>query len=190
MINGVTVLASYGSFGGGTIGNLFAQWEAAGIFAYALPFLLIFAIVFAILSYVQVFKDNKAVVAIISLAVALMALQFELVSYFFADIFPRLGVALSIILVLLILGGIFLDWENKGIKWFAFILVAVTVIAVVWGPLRNMGFLSGWGGINILGGNLSNIIAVVVILGLIVWVISGGNSRLKIGDAPVRNPIR
>ena len=57
MINGVIILASYGSFGGGTIGNLFAQWEAAGIFAYALPFLLIFAIVFAILSFVKVFKE-------------------------------------------------------------------------------------------------------------------------------------
>ena len=86
------------------------------------------------------------------------------------------------------MGGIFLDWDNKGIKWFAFVLVAVTVIAVVWGPLRNMGFLSGFGGINIFGGNIGNIIAVVVILGLIVWVISGGNTKIRIGDAPVRNP--
>jgi len=50
MINGVTFLASYGYFGGGALGDLFAQWEAAGIFQYALPFLLIFALVFGLLS--------------------------------------------------------------------------------------------------------------------------------------------
>jgi hypothetical protein len=189
MINEGIVLASYGFFGGGTIGDLLGQWEAAGIFAYALPFLLIFAIVYAILSFVNVFKNNKAVVTIISLAVALMALQFEIVSYFFADIFPRLGVALSIILVLLILGGMFLDWDNKGMKWFLFAVVAVAVIAVVWGPLRNIGLFSGIG-FNIFGGNIGTIIAVVVIVGLIAWVISGGNTKVNVGDAPVRNPTR
>ena len=56
-----------------SIGDLFAQWESAGIFEYALPFLLIFAIIYAILSFVNIFKDNKAVNAIISLTVALMA---------------------------------------------------------------------------------------------------------------------
>ena len=170
------------------LGNLLGQWEAAGIFAYALPFLLIFAIVYAILSFVNVFKNNKAVVTIISLAVALMALQFEIVSYFFADIFPRLGVALSIILVLLILGGMFLDWDNKGMKWFLFAVVAVAVIAVVWGPLRNIGLFSGIG-FNIFGGNIGTIIAVVIIVGLIAWVING-NTKTNVGDAPVRNPTR
>ena len=189
MINGGIVLASYGFFGGGTIGDFLGQLEDAGIFAYALPFLLIFAIVYAILGFVNVFKDNKAVVTIISLAVALMALQFEIVSYFFADIFPRLGVALSIILVLLILGGMFLDWDNKGMKWFLFAIVAIVIIAVVWGPLRNIGLFSGIG-FNIFGGNIGTIIAVVVIVGLIAWVINGGNSKVKIGDAPVRNPVR
>jgi len=57
----MVLLASYGAFGGGSIGNILAQWEAAGIFTYALPFLLIFAIVYAILTNVNVFKDNKAV---------------------------------------------------------------------------------------------------------------------------------
>ncbi len=169
------------------IGDLFAQWEAAGLFEYVLPFLLIFAVVYAILSFVNVFKNNKAVVAIISLAVALMALQFNLVSYFFADIFPRLGIALSIILVLLILGGIFLDWDNKGMKWFSFAIIAVTIIAVVWGPLRNIGLFSGIG-INLFGANLGTIIGVIVVVGLLAWMISGGNTNVKMGDAPVKNP--
>jgi len=181
-------LASYSAFGGGGIGNLLAQWESAGVFSYVLPFLLIFAIVYAVLSFVKVFQNNKGVNAIISLAVALMALQFNLVSVFFADIFPRLGVALSIILVLLILGGMFLDWDNAGMKWFLFAIVAVTVIVVIWGPLRNIG-LFGWGGPVFFGGNLGNIIGAIVIIGLIIWVIAGNNAKMPKMNAPVRNPM-
>ena len=58
MIGGVTILASYGYFGGGTLGNLLAQWEAAGIFAYALPFLLIFALVFGLLTKMNIFASK------------------------------------------------------------------------------------------------------------------------------------
>jgi hypothetical protein len=182
-------LASYTAFGGGSIGNLLAQWESAGIFAYALPFLLIFAIVYAILGFVKVFKDSKAVTAVISLAVALMALQFNLVNVFFADIFPRLGVALSVILVLLILGTAFLDWDNKGMKWVLFLIVVITMVVVVWGPLRDIGF--GWtGGHIFFGDNLGNIIIAVVIIGAIIAVIAGNNAKIKMGDAPVHNPAR
>ena len=37
---------SYGYFQGGAIGNILNIWEQAGIFSYAIPFLLIFALVF------------------------------------------------------------------------------------------------------------------------------------------------
>ena len=92
MINGVMILASYGYFGGGALGDLFGQWEAAGIFAYALPFLLIFALVFGLLSKMNIFKsgtnDGKGVNVMIALAVAFMALQFDIVSVFFSELFP------------------------------------------------------------------------------------------------------
>lgn len=168
-------------------GDIFGQLESMGVFEYLLPFLLIFAIVYAVLSFVKIFQNNKAVNGIISLAVALMALQFDLVSYFFADIFPRLGIALSIILVLLILGGMFLDWDNKGMRWFLFIIVAVTVIAVVWGPLRNIGLFSGIS-INLFGGNLLNLVVVAIAAFFVIWIISGGKTNVKMGDAPVKNP--
>jgi hypothetical protein len=179
----IYVLASFDAYGGGSIGNLFAQWEAAGVFTYALPFLLIFAMIYSILSFVKVFQNNKAVNAIISLAVALMALQFNLVSVFFADIFPRLGVALSIVLILLILGTSFLDWENKGMKWFLFLVIAIAVIVVVWGPLKDIG-LFGWGMPVWFGGNVGNIIGAAVIIGLIIWVVAGKSNK---GNSEKRN---
>ena len=99
-------LISYTSFGGGGIGNLLSNLEQQGVFQYLLPFLLIFTLVFGILSKINVFgtQRNQVINGVISLVVGLMALQFNAVSIFFSELFPRVGIALSIILVLLILG--------------------------------------------------------------------------------------
>src|SRR3989344_2042976 len=97
------------AFSGGSIGNLLSQWEQLGVFSYVLPFLLLFSLIFGILSRANIFKENKGINATIALAVALMALQFNAVPRFFSDIFPRLGIGLSVILVGLILIGLFTD---------------------------------------------------------------------------------
>jgi len=117
MLEGLISFAWYGSYYEGDIGNMLARAEQAGIFSYVLPFLLIFALVNGILTRVNVFNENKAINAIISLVVGLLALQFDFVPRFFAEIFPRLGVGLAIILVILIIVGLFIDPENKGIMY-------------------------------------------------------------------------
>lgn len=126
-------LATYKVFSGGQIGDLLNDWEAAGVFSYMLPFLLIFALIFGLLSKLNFFgspqdpSKGKTVNAIIAIAVSLMALQFDVVSVFFANIFPRMGIGLSIILVILILGGLFIP-TNKENNWF---LVAISVIIFI-----------------------------------------------------------
>ena len=87
MLNGVVILQSAVSFPSGALGDFLSKWEQAGFFSYLLPFLLIFALVFGILTRVKIFKDNKVVNGIIALAVALMALQFNFVPQFFSQIF-------------------------------------------------------------------------------------------------------
>jgi uncharacterized membrane protein len=152
MIKELITLASYGYFsgGGGAIGDLFAQWEAAGVFDYMLPFLLIFALVFGLLTRLNIFSTkhgnevnpNKGINAIIALAVALMALQFNVVSIFFSEIFPRMGIALSIILVILILGGLFIP-TNRSNNWFMVLLVVIVfgiVIVVIYASMNSMGW--------------------------------------------------
>ena len=149
MIKGVMILASYGSFGGGSLGNLFAQWEAAGVFEYALPFLLIFALVFGLLTKLNIFssKENpnsgRGINAIIALSVAFMSLQFNMVSMFFSEIFPRFGVALSIILVILILGGLFMP-TNKENNWFVIALAVIVFVIIGIVIYQSLGAF-GWG---------------------------------------------
>ena len=184
MINGVIFLASYGSFGGGTIGDLFAQWEAAGIFQYALPFLLIFALVFGLLLKLNIFasKDgnpNKGINILIALSVAFMALQFDMVSIFFSEIFPRFGVALSIILVILILGGLFMP-TNEENNWFMIalgIIVLIIVGIVIFNSLSVFGWTLGNGWLASFWDRYNAIIIFAVIIIAVVAMTSGKKPR-------------
>jgi hypothetical protein len=170
MMNGVISLISYGSFGGGTLGDLFAQWEAAGIFTYALPFLLIFALVFGLLMKLNIFasKDNpnKGINVMIALAVAFMSLQFNMVSMFFSEIFPRFGVALSIILVILILGGLFMP-TNKENNWFMVALALIVFIiigTVIYNSLSAFGWSIGGASLSSFWNQYSAIIIFAIII--------------------------
>ena len=183
MIEEMVFLASYAAFGGGALGGIFAQWESMGVFTYALPFLLLFALVYSILSFIPVFKDNKGVNAVIALAVALMALQFNIVSIFFADIFPRLGIALSIILVIIILGGLFFDKDNKFMKWVLLIVVLVIIIVVISGSLKTFGIGAGSG--YWIRQNLATIIVIALILAAIIAVIAGNNSKMNLPNIKI-----
>ncbi|MCX6749941.1 MAG: hypothetical protein NTZ83_00620 [Candidatus Pacearchaeota archaeon] len=176
MMSGVMILASYGYFGGGTLGDLFAQWEAAGIFAYALPFLLIFALVYGLLMKLNIFaskadpNSGKGVNAIIALAVAFMSLQFDIVSMFFSEVFPRFGVALSIILVILILCGIFMP-TNRENNWFMValaIIVFIIIGTVIWNSLGALGWGVGGPGLSYFWDRYSAIIIfAILIIGVI-----------------------
>lgn len=183
MIEGFLTMASYGLGSGGTIGNLLFQWEQAGVFSYVLPFLLIFALLFAILEKTNLFGGNKAVNVILSLAVGLMALQFNFVSYFFAEIFPRMGVLLSIIVVAMVLLGLFFDFEDDLVKKIFGGLIAVGVVVIIVqsfsGPFGwSWGFGSAWGITYWFERYGLTLLSVLLVVGLFVWmVVKGGNNQ-------------
>jgi len=78
---GEFVFAAIGPYYGGSIQSILQQWEQIGVFAYLLPFLMIFALIFVILNSIKIFKDNRGVNAVIAIAVGLMALQFQFVPF-------------------------------------------------------------------------------------------------------------
>jgi len=148
MLIGIISLASYGISSGGAVGNLLFRLEDLGFFAYVLPFLMIFAIIFAILEKIGFLGKNKGINFVLALAVALMALQFQFVSYFFAEIFPRLGVLLSILLVAIILLSLFLDFKKKGTKFALGLIAFVGFVVIV---LQSFSEAFPWSG-NIFNG--------------------------------------
>jgi len=175
----------FGGFYGGSFGNLLLYWEQIGVFSYVLPFLLIFAIVFGILSKIKVFGDNRGLNAVIALVVGLLALQYDIVPIFFSEIFPRLGVALSILLSLIILVGLF--FSSKDNKVINYILLAVAVIiflAVLIKTTGALGFYSAyWWYANWL-----SILSGIIVIGIIIAVIASVGSGKKAPELKMHWP--
>ncbi|MBT4258022.1 hypothetical protein HOD88_02475 [archaeon] len=177
MIGGVGFLA-YASYSGGVLGNTIARWEQAGVFQYLLPFLFLFALVYGILVKTQIFKENNVVNVIISLVVGLMALQFNVLSTFFAEIFPRLGIGLSVVLAVLIIAGLFIDPKNKGwmiglsIFSIAVVFVVIATSFTNWSWTYSVWFQNYW-----RGENIANWIAGIAFIGILIWVIVSGAKR-------------
>lgn len=155
-----------------SIGFLLSQWEAQGVFDFLLPFLLIFAIVFGILTTTNILGKNKGVHVIIAFVIGLLALRLDFVPRFFAEIFPRLGVGLAVILTLVILIGLFVPQDEMrywlwGLGAIAFIIALVVVSQSFenfsWFSIGSASDYVGW----IVGG--------VLVIGLIIAVAAAGN---------------
>jgi len=174
VIGGILESATF--FGGG-FGGILSSLEGAGFFSYALPFLLIFALVFGVLSRMGLFKENKAVTAIIALAVGLMSLQFNLVPEFFAKIFPSFSIGLVILLVFLILIGLFTDPQKP---WIMYSLLGISAVIAVIVIVSSSGIQVGeWIQNNL--GDSAGVIIVIAIVGVVVAALIGSGKK-KFGE--------
>ncbi len=150
--------------------NVIADWEAYGVFDYVLPFLIIFAVVFGILSATNVLGSNKGVTLTVALAVALISLRFDYVPVFFSEIFPRFGIGLSVLVVLLIMSAMFIpgEWLKGwyGPMWAVSAVIAVTVIYKAfdflgWNLSDGGVWWDQYGSVVIIGGLLLALIVVI-----------------------------
>ncbi len=166
MIESVINFAFYG-YSGGAIGDMLLVWQEAGFFAYLLPFLLIFALIFGILSRIHLFKENKFINGIIAFAVGLMALQFSFVPQFFSEIFPRLGIGLAILLIILILAGMFIDPDSNGMMYSLLGIGGVIIVVILVQTAGAVGWSSGyWWSAN--WPVVAGAVFILVIIGIIV----------------------
>lgn len=123
------------------IGSVLGDWESLGVFDFVLPFLLIFAVVYGILTASKIFSGNKGVNLVISVTIGLMALRFGFVQAFYGEVFPRFGVAIAVFIVVIILGSVFVPERRSKLflmlfAWFGIILGGITVF-------KSLGYL-GW----------------------------------------------
>jgi hypothetical protein len=147
------------------------QWDQMGIFNYALPFLLIFALVYGILNKSKIFGDeNKGAVVIISLAIGLLSLVGNYVSNFFKIIMPNLAIGLSVLLCGIILVGLL--WQEEKIKsWLPYVIFglgAIIFIYVVYGSFSG----NSWGG-SYVWDQYGSALVTLLILGGIIWAVIG-----------------
>lgn len=181
MLNGLVMFASASVADSAAFGSVFEQWAQIGIFSHVLPFLLIFALVFGILTKVKLFKENKAINAIIALVVGLMAIQFGFVSGFFSEILPRVAVALMAILALFIVIGLFTDESHPTINWIL-IGVAVIVFVIV---LVQTGAALGYSTSAWWGENWPTVVIIGAVVALVVAVIASTAAKKNIAFKPI-----
>ncbi len=165
-----------------SIAEILNQWQVYGVFDYVLPFLLIFAVVFGILTSTNIIGKQKGVHVIVALVVGLLALRLGFVQQFFSEIFPRLGVGIAVILALLILTGLFIH-EGEAKYWMygiAAVAVIIWIITIV-GTFENVGWLGSYGYVEDYAGV---IIGAILLIGVILAVVAskaGGTPSLEAG---------
>ncbi len=173
-----------------TVTEVLNIWNEMGVFSYVIPFLLMFAVVFAILQKTKILGDNKTIEAIIAAAIGLLALQFDFVSEFFAVIFPRFGIGLAIFLVLIILLGFFITGENgdaKSMQWIGWVVgLGVAIWAITDWNTWFGGSGYGWGGFSVgfwLSEYFWPLIILAAVIGVIVWTVKSGSSGSSSGGS-------
>ncbi len=154
-----------------TVGEILNQWQMYGIFDYILPFLLIFSLVFGILTSTNIIGKQKGVHVIIAIVVGLLALRLGFVQQFFMELFPRLGVGLAVILALLIMTGLFINQTEAQYWMWGIAGVAVIVwLIVLVGTTESVGWFGFYGGY--VGDYAGLIIGAILLIGVIIAVVA------------------
>ncbi len=149
-----------------TLNELFNYWEGAGVFEILLPFLLVFAIVYGVLQYMKIFGSDKGIHSIIAIVIAVLAVRYTKFTYFYQELFPRLGIGLTILLVLMILVGLFVTDKSKTVVTWIFLGIGLIVaIAVIYNSAAVFGWVDGF------GATTSEWIAWIVSAALLIGVI-------------------
>ncbi|MEK6800513.1 MAG: hypothetical protein AABY10_03755 [Nanoarchaeota archaeon] len=159
----------------GSIADVFYQWEFLGVFDFILPFLLIFAITFGIMDSVRFFGKNKPVYIIIALVISLMSLRFQnFVSDFMTELFPRLGIGLSVMIALMVMVGLFIADDVRR-YWFYGLsaLGGLIGISVLYQTFNVLGWWSSGEGSQEIG----MIVLGVLLLGIIIAVGASGSDH-------------
>ena len=146
-----------------------------------LPFLLVFAVVFAVLQKSEILgKDKRQIDAIVALVIGLIVTAFGKATGIIVNLMPFLAVSLVIILVFMILLGMLFkqgDFDlDKKIKIGVGIVITIAVIIAV------LNLTDGWTFIkDLFNGDegsslLANIIFIALIIGAVAAVVLGGKS--------------
>jgi len=175
ILSGVTLASSISLISAFSITEILNNWYAYGVFDYALPFLLVFALIYGILTKTSLLGDNLAVNAILAAALGLMSL-FTPFPEFLRTFAPSLSIALSFMLGAILLLGLFWDKGDKSkTYWLIYLMIAVGIIGFISVFIYTMG--SGLGSTQNHWDQYGPAIITLVILGGILWAIIAGSKK-------------
>ncbi len=161
-----------------TVADIFYQLQSSGFYEFALPFLLVFTIVFAVLEKTQLFgKDKKNINLIIGIVVGLIVVnQFEIVDKL--NLFlPKVSLFIIVAVMFLILVGLFganIETGFSGIVLFLFAIASLFIIYWALVPDSSvLDFSSGGGDFGFWMQDNASWLILLIIVGIIIWAVVG-----------------
>lgn len=156
--------------------SMIQMWQAYGVFSVFIPFVLIFAVVFAILSKSKILGGKSGIDTIVAIAIALLSLQWDFMPRFFSELFPRLGMGIAVLLALVILVGMFITSKHETV-WMIILASIAFIIFIVVLIQTQIGF--NWSASPFWQNYGFMVIMGVVIVGLIVGMVLSNPSGKK-----------
>jgi hypothetical protein len=169
---------------GGPLEQLVSQWAQMGVFTVILPFILVFAIVFAILEKIELLK-NKGVHVIIALAIAFFTISNPYATAFFVPLFSNLGLGVAILICLMIVVGLAIK-PGEGTWRTLFLIVGILIFILVIVKTQILKYF--FGGANFYCSAQCQaliiffVIIVLAVVAALVWGKNDSGPKSKSGD--------
>jgi len=166
--------------------SLLASWAEMDIFDIALPFLLVFTIIFAILEKSKVLgKESRKFNIIIAAILGLLVVRNATVVNLIHRLLPNISLIVVAIIMFLLLIGIFMGKEFSGLTGGLMgIVVLVSIVLVLWSLGSEelgvtMPTMPDWLTDFIVGINSASLIAVILFVAALVLILGKGKSGGK-----------
>jgi hypothetical protein len=176
--------SGYGFSGGyGAWQTLMDQWSNYGVFTVLLPLVLVFAVVFAILERINLFK-NRGVHLLIALVIGFFTISNPYISSLFMYLFANVGFGIAILIALVVLIGLAIKPDTKAWGWIFGIMGGVIFLAVLGreaypGGPSGLRFIVGDAFWNWIQMNSAMVTILVIIAIAVIAVIAAGKTEEK-----------
>jgi len=161
--------------------NSIEYLQNIGVFDYVLPFLLIFAIVFAALEKTKILGTDKTNInAVVSLVIGLLLISRQEIVAIINEFLPNISLILVVILMSLLLISVIAGDEFKGLNNGLLTMGIIVVITAVVIALANP---VGYGSFSLTQREIVSLLQIAVPVGallLIILFVVGGRRK---GDA-------
>ena len=181
-----------------SIADFFTLMQQAGVFHFYLPFVLVFAIFYGLLTKSNVFgKDAlaKRLNAIIALIAALYVVGFtpvgvQLISFadYIGILFTDAAVVIVTLLVFLMIVWMLVPVKTEGWQGWSAILLIIAGLIALWlffaaGGANIFGIFGGIsaGGLNISGQDIAIIVLIIITVAVIYWLTKGEKEKTSAG---------
>lgn len=130
----------------------------------------------------KIFGHNKGIHLIVALVIGALGIQSPFLNQFYQELFPRLGIGITIILAVMILVGMFIAKDEK--RYWAYGLGGLGVLIAIIIMYQTFSYL-GW---TYLAGYLGTdavawIVLAVLLVGVIIAVATSGGSSESSGKS-------